>query len=205
MVAKANDRKCRASTPQLAKKKLRKNVATAKLSFGVDDEEVERESGTSGRLTPRSSTLNGRSANGGTPAAEKEEVLVKKRFGPNLDVGGMPRIKTKAVLLREAQTREQLRKEFLAMQEAVRATEIAIPFVFYDGTNIPGGVCKVKKGDHIWLYLDRARKVGVKQGVGGDRPKRGWARVGVDDLILVRGEIIIPQVGGEASCYFQIC
>lgn len=106
---------------------------------------------------------------------------------------------TKSALLREAQTREQLRKEFLLLQEAVKTTEILIPFVFYDGTNIPGGICKVKKGDHIWLFLDRSRKVGAELGVGaggGEKAnsRREWARVGVDDLMLVRGEIIIPHV-----------
>lgn len=104
---------------------------------------------------------------------------------------------TKSALLREAQTRDQLRKEFLLMQEAVKATEILIPFVFYDGTNIPGGVCKVKKGDYVWVMLDRSRKVGAQLGVGGGEKahsRREWARVGVDDLMLVRGEIIIPHV-----------
>jgi len=101
---------------------------------------------------------------------------------------------TKSALSREAQTREQLRKEFLVMREAVRATEIVIPYVFYDGTNIPGGRCRVKKGDHIWLFLDKARKVGAELGVGGDKGRREWARVGVDDLMLVKGDIIIPHV-----------
>jgi len=110
----------------------------------------------------------------------------------------MPKVMTKSALLREAQTREQLRKEFLVMQEAVKATEIAIPFVFYDGTNIPGGVCKVKKGDHSWQYLDKARKVGAQTGVGGgEKSQREWARIGVDDLMLVRGEIIIPHVSAR--------
>lgn len=83
------------------------------------------------------------------------------------------------------------------MQEAVKATEILIPFVFYDGTNIPGGAVKVKKGDYVWLFLDRSRKVGAELGVGnGERPgsRREWSRVGVDDLMLIRGEIIIPHV-----------
>ena len=104
---------------------------------------------------------------------------------------------TKSALLKEAQTREQLRKEFLLLQEAVKATEILMPFVFYDGTNIPGGVCKVKKGDYIWVFLDRCRKVGAELGVGGGEKassRREWARVGVDDLMLVRGEVIIPHV-----------
>lgn len=83
------------------------------------------------------------------------------------------------------------------MQETVKATEIVIPFVFYDGTNIPGGACKVKKGDYIWVLLDRSRKVGAELGVGGGEKansRREWARVGVDDLMLVRGEVIIPHV-----------
>lgn len=105
---------------------------------------------------------------------------------------------TKSALLREAQTREQLRKEFLVMQEAVKATEFLIPFVFFDGTNVPGGVCRIKKGDHAWLFLDRSRKVGAELGIGGGGEKtntrREWARVSVDDLMLVRGEIIIPHV-----------
>ena len=83
------------------------------------------------------------------------------------------------------------------MQEAVKATEFIIPFVFYDGTNIPGGSCKVKKGDHTWVFLDRSRKAGAELGVGGGEKansRREWARVGVDDLMLVRGEVIIPHV-----------
>ena len=83
------------------------------------------------------------------------------------------------------------------MQEAVKATEVVIPFVFYDGTNVPGGACKVMKGDPIWLILDRSRKLGAELGVGGGgergSSKREWARVGVDDLMLLRGEVIIPH------------
>jgi protein FAM50 len=117
---------------------------------------------------------------------------------------------TKSALLREAQTRDQLRKEFLLMQEAVKATEILIPFVFYDGTNIPGGVCKVKKGDYVWVMLDRSRKVGAQLGAGGNEKvhsRREWARVGVDDLMLVRGEIIIPHVCPFIHCLslFPFC
>jgi len=69
--------------------------------------------------------------------------------------------------------------------------------VFYDGTNIPGGIVRVKKGDHVWLFLDKSRKVGAKLGVGADKmanARRAWARVSVDDLMLVRGSLIIPHV-----------
>ena len=133
--------------------------------------------------------------------------LEKKRLGPNASVSVAPKVMTKSALLREAQTREQLRKEFLAIQKSVQATEVLIPFVFYDGTNIPGGICRVKKGDHVWLFLDKARKVGAELGVGGAgeraSSKREWARVGVDDLILVRGEIIIPPVSPPKTPYHR--
>ena len=124
-------------------------------------------------------------------------VAERKRLGPNANITVAPKAMTKSALLREAQTREQLRKDFLSLQEAVKATEIIIPFVFYDGTNIPGGSCKVKKGDPIWVFLDRSRKVAAELGVGGGEKassRREWARVGVDDLMLVRGEVIIPHV-----------
>lgn len=113
---------------------------------------------------------------------------------------------TKAALAADALERERLRKEFLEIQEAVKESEIAIPFVFYDGANIPGGTVKVKKGDHIWLFLERCRKVGAELGVSGsvsggavtlksrEDSKKQWARVGVDDLMCVRGEVIVPHV-----------
>jgi protein FAM50 len=113
-----------------------------------------------------------------------------------------PKALTKASIEAEALARDTLRKEFLIMQEAVKNTEIVVPFVFYDGTSIPAGSVKVKKGDHIWLFLDRCRKVGAEMGVRGANGaskakkdnRREWARVSVDDLMLVKGDIIVPHV-----------
>ncbi|KAK4233901.1 hypothetical protein C8A03DRAFT_38354 [Achaetomium macrosporum] len=120
----------------------------------------------------------------------------KAKVVVNTSVGIVPRALTKAALRREAAEREALRKEFLLLQAAIKATEIAIPFVFYDGTNIPGGIVRVKKGDFVWLFLDKSRKVGAELGVGADKSsnvRRDWARVSVDDLMLVRGTMIIPH------------
>ena len=183
---------------ELPKKKRPKGVAKGKLSFGLGDGEEEDEEPvtvpTEG--TPRSREPPSRTA---SPAAlnQSDSAAEKKRLGPNANLAIAPKAMTKAALQREAQAREQLRRDFISMQEAVKATEIIIPFVFYDGTNIPGGNCKVKKGDHIWVFLDRSRKVGAELGVGGGEKagsRREWARVGVDDLMLVRGEVIIPHV-----------
>jgi len=43
----------------------------------------------------------------------------------------------------------------------------------------------VKKGEAVWLFLERARRMSGR---------REWLRVSVDDLLLVRGEVIIPHV-----------
>lgn len=132
----------------------------------------------------------------------------------NAAVGVVPRALTKAALRREAAEREALRKEFLALQEAVKSAEVAIPFVFYDGTNIPGGTVRVRKGEFVWVFLDKSRKVGADLGVGGERNtnvRREWARVGVDDLLLVRGTMIIPHVSGvlgnkkKGRLYYAMC
>ena len=132
----------------------------------------------------------------------------KKRLGPNSRVTVAPKVMTKSALLKEKLAREQLRREFILMQEAVKATDFLVPFVFFDGTNTPGGICKIKKGDHVWLFLDRSRKVGAELGIGGSGEKnstrREWARVGVDDLMLVRGEIIIPHVSVLFSKYSRV-
>ncbi|KAI9821889.1 MAG: hypothetical protein M1827_002471 [Pycnora praestabilis] len=184
-----------ASTPQPPKKK-RKAVAKGRLSFGLDEEENEISSALTA-ATPWSSTSVEKALGKAVPAPDRDDGVFKKRLGPNATLNVAPKAMTKSALLREAQTREQLRREFLVLQDKVKATEILIPFVFYDGTNIPGGVCKVKKGDYIWLFLDKSRKVGAELGVGGAgeraNSRREWARVGVDDLMLVRGEVIIPH------------
>ncbi|KAF1364660.1 hypothetical protein EJ07DRAFT_98337 [Lizonia empirigonia] len=178
-----------ASTPKPVFKKKRKTAAKGKLSFGVDEDE-ETESAISKAPTPRENTPVDMSA----VSSEAENTTVKKkRLGANSSVGMKPRVMTKSALQREAQQADLARQDFLNMRESVKATEVAIPFVFYDGTNVPGGLCRIKKGDHIWLFLDKARKVGAELGVGGDNSRRNWARVSVDDLMLVRGEVILPH------------
>lgn len=171
-------------------KKKKRKVGTPKLSFGMDEEEGESAYNTTTGPASASTTREN------TPGTGKEAGAKKSKFGANASISVAPKVFTKSALLKEAQTRETLRKEYLGIQEAIKGTEINIPFVFYDGTNIPGGVCKVKKGDYVWLFLDRSRKVGAEMGVGekGTNTNKQWARIGVDDLMMVRGGIIIPHV-----------
>ncbi|KAM7184850.1 putative DUF890 domain containing protein [Rhypophila sp. PSN 637] len=194
--AAANASSADNSEAEKHKKKKVKRAAKALVSFGGDEED-EEDSGhvvvkKIKRDAPKSDET-GLSSEGGDSDAKKSGG---KKITVNSSVGIVPRALTKAALRREAAEREALRKEFLQLQAAVKATEIAIPFVFYDGTNIPGGMVRVKKGDFVWVFLDKSRKVGAELGVGGDKlanARRSWARVGVDDLMLVRGSLIIPH------------
>lgn len=166
-------------------KKKKKKQGKKLLSF--DDEEGEdEEPAIKPKSKPRKASAD---------ETEGSEGEFKTKFKANASVGMVPKAMTKSALRKEAAERDALRREFLAIQEAVKATEIALPFVFYDGSNIPGGIVRLKKGDFIWVFLDKSRKVGADLGVGEkSNARREWARVGVDDLMLVRGTVIIPHV-----------
>ncbi|KJF60437.1 XAP5 domain-containing protein [Coccidioides immitis RS] len=177
-------------------RKKRNKKAKSKLSFDDDENDAETELLTRVSPVSRDTRSPSKNTSDGTP----QPRIRKLAPNPNLTIPA-PKAMTKASIEAEAQMRDVLRKEFLVIQEKVKATEILIPFVFYDGTNIPAGKVKVKKGDPVWLFLDRCRKVGAELGVGGAGGggkgrrdnRREWARVGVDDLMLVRGDIIIPH------------
>ncbi|KAK3352874.1 XAP5, circadian clock regulator-domain-containing protein [Lasiosphaeria hispida] len=184
---------------EVDRQKKKKKRAKALVSFGEDEEEDE-DAESAGRARGKKGKVkaagDGDDEEGSAGADGTSSGAADKKVTANSSVGIVPRALTKAALRREAAEREALRKEFLLLQTAVKATEIAIPFVFYDGTNTPGGIVRVKKGDFIWLFLDKSRKVGAELAVGGDKnsnARRDWARVGVDDLMLVRGSVIIPH------------
>jgi protein FAM50 len=177
---------------QPAKKKKKK----VKKILSYDDEEETTDSITKDQRSKTVSSLTD---------DEPATPIRKVKPNPNSRVPAVKAV-TKAAQLAEAEERDRLRRNFLETQEKVKATEIAVPFVFYDGANIPGDTVKVKKGDHIWLLLEKARKVAAEKGVQGsgnaagglssknrDSSKKEWARIGVDDLMLVKGEIIIPH------------
>jgi protein FAM50 len=187
-------------------KKKKGKVGATKLSFG-DEEDGEEELAPvirkNGALKIKETDTDGRKdETGSLQNTNTTPALKTTKLTANASVSIIPKAVTKAALRREAAERETLRREFLLLQEAVKATEIAIPFVFYDGTDIPGGVVRVRKGDFVWLFLDRSRKVGAELGVGEKaNARREWARVGVDDLMLVRGTIIVPHVSIPLSTF----
>ncbi|KAJ6259413.1 hypothetical protein Dda_6315 [Drechslerella dactyloides] len=185
--------------------KKRKKTATSRGLLSFDDADADNDSSPISSIAPSPLPTSTNPSRGNTPIAtasatstpppekasekgkdgdgeETQQVVSmapKRKFNTNLPA---PTVLTKASLRKEAEMRESLRKEFNKLQEQIRNEEISIPFVFYDGTNVPGGECKMKKGEAVWLFLERARRT------------RGlWHRVSVDDLMFVRGEIIIPH------------
>jgi protein FAM50 len=173
------------------------------LSFG-DEEEVE-ESGQapSQKSVKKAKTRPTTTAKSSTHDDEEEpssSTIVKKRLKPSASVSIVAKAQTKSALAREAQLKESLRKQYLATNEAVRATDFVLPFVFFEAKDMAGGKVRLKKGDFVWLLLERARKIGIELGERGEGPmglggrRREWARIGVDDLMVVVGEMMVPHV-----------
>ncbi|KAI5300231.1 hypothetical protein KEM55_008666, partial [Ascosphaera atra] len=185
---------------QPAKKKKKKAAPKAKLYFNDDDEENEEEVIVPKKAKDAQSTAKA-AAEDQDQSNDSSAPVRRIRANPNVAVPP-PKILTKPALTAEARARDALRKEFLALQERVRNTEIMIPFIFYDGANIPGDSVKVKKGDPVWLFLDRCRKIGANLGIRGGTQRKGkgrrefrkeWARISVTDLMLVKGNVIVPH------------
>lgn len=135
------------------KKKKRKVVVKGKLSFGgVEDEDEDGTDSRSGSVTTamdyRVDSEDDGVDVGGVVVAVGDalvelEAAKKRKVNPKLRAPP-PKVLTKNTLLREAQERETLRREFLVLQEKIKNEEISIPFVFYDGMlcsfHIPGGI-----------------------------------------------------------------
>ncbi|GAB7361590.1 hypothetical protein MBLNU230_g1642t1 [Neophaeotheca triangularis] len=193
-----------ASSKPVFKKKKKSVKKGGGLSFNDDEDEgqqqqqqEEREvTQTPGSNTPATKYVSSAPATDGEDSESTSTPFVKKRLRPNSNAPFHAKALTKAAMAKETQLKEQLKQEFLRTQEAVKQTEFSIPFVFYDGSNTPGGVCRMKKGDFVWLFLDRARKMGADMASKAqttDRTRKDWARIGVDDLMLVKGDLIIPH------------
>ena len=173
-------------------KKRKKVVRKGGLSFGGDDDEENSSRNGKNGSAP---VLSNKTTQDPDDSSDAAPIVKKRSLKRNNSVSFQPKVLTKSALARDAQLKESLRKEYLQMQEAVKATEFVLPFVFFDGKSTSGGMCRMKKGDFIWLFLDKARKVGATTGDRqGAVSRKDWARIGVDDLLVVRGELIIPHV-----------
>lgn len=175
------------------------------LSFGDDEEESTEQGPSNGEAQEQRAKPKKTSA---TTAREEDAEedggaapsLIRKRLKPSSSVAVQAKAQTKSALAREATLKEAFRKQYLATNEAVRSTEFVLPFVFFEAKALSGGKVRLKKGDFLWLFLERARKIGIELGEIGEGPagvggrRREWARIGVDDLMVVVGEMMVPHV-----------
>ena len=182
------------------------------LSFG-DEDEADQDAQTSQQSVKpkaRASGISTTTAQDDEDESSEPATIVKKRFKPSSSVAVQAKAQTKSALAKEALLKETLRKQYLATNEAVRSTEFILPFVFFEAKDMAGGKVRLKKGDFVWLFLERARKVGIELGERGDGPmglggrRREWARIGVDDLMLVVGEMMVPYVSIFVWCRSQV-
>ncbi|KHJ35705.1 putative xap5 domain containing protein [Erysiphe necator] len=177
-----------------SKKDKKQKTGNLKLSFQDDEDPVGDNEETKTSTNFVSNETNNDTLKSDRLLLTDGRLKSEPKVPANANLSIKPRPLTKGALLREERIRENLRKEYLLLQEKIKSTEIEIPFVFYDGTNIPGGTCRVRKGDYIWVFLDRSRKAGAELKIGERaNSKRQWARIGVDDLMLVKGDLIIPH------------
>jgi protein FAM50 len=182
------------------------------LSFGDEDEEASEDAQTSEQSVKPKARAGGLSTTvqDGDDETSEPATIAKKRFKPSSSVAVQAKAQTKSALAKEALLKEALRKQYLATNEAVRSTEFVLPFVFFEAKDMAGGKVRLKKGDFVWLFLERARKVGIELGERGDGPmgfggrRREWARIGVDDLMLVVGEMMVPHVSICIWCRSQV-
>ncbi|OQO09336.1 hypothetical protein B0A48_04734 [Cryoendolithus antarcticus] len=191
----------REGTPKPTFKKRTKGVKKAVLSFGDDEDGDEGGHAKAETIaaTAKSGNTDLDAPSATTSGSELDTTILKRRLKANATAPFIAKAQTKASLAKEAALKDTLRKEYIQLQEAVKATEFVLPFVFYEGKDIPGGKVRLKKGDFIWLFLEKARKLGAElaetgKGPGGAGGRRSeWARISVDDLIIVRGEMIVPH------------
>ncbi|KAK9390232.1 XAP5, circadian clock regulator-domain-containing protein [Lipomyces mesembrius] len=144
------------------KPKKRRGLQKSKLSFADGDEEESPQ----GDYTDEN-------VNGDKPTLKR-----RRNFDPTADTSFLM---TKETGEWERQKREELRKEFLRRQEEIKEEKAHLQFCYFDGTYVPGKIT-IKKGDQIWVMLDRTRK-----------GKKEFHRGTVDDIIFVKDNIIIPH------------
>ncbi|KAF5842122.1 XAP5, circadian clock regulator-domain-containing protein [Dunaliella salina] len=192
------------------RKRLQKQGAGAKkLSFAMDDEEELQEEpvqAPSFKLpTPSTAQGNGSSqgpaaaSNGkqGDRASEREgstgpassedkppEAKRPRKLGknPNAPTDFLP---DRDRARKEQELREQLKKEYQAQVDKVKAEPLVIVYSYWDGTGHRREV-KIKKGDTISGFLKAVREQLVNE-------FRELRHVSVDNLIYVKEDIILPH------------
>ncbi|KAK0210863.1 XAP5, circadian clock regulator-domain-containing protein [Desarmillaria ectypa] len=152
------------------KVKKRKKAAKATLSFAMDDENEDGDSGVDSSSVTRDKDSNGED---GPPTKRS-----KSRKNPNVDTSFLPDREREEAERRE---RERLRQEWLRRQEEIKQEDIEVTYSYWDGSGHRKSVI-CKKGDDIASFLEKCRSQHSEL--------RG---VSVDNLMYVKEDLIIPQ------------
>ncbi|CCA73167.1 related to xap-5 protein [Serendipita indica DSM 11827] len=140
--------------------KKRKKVVKSKLSFAGDDEENEDDED---------------EQDAEEPPSKKAKKVAKN---PTVDTSFLPDREREQ---KEREMREALRQEWLRKQEEIKAEEVEVVYSYWDGSGHRKSV-KVKKGDKISTFLEKARQQFPEL--------RG---INVDNLMYIKEDLIIPH------------
>ncbi len=159
------------------------------LSFDPDDEEEEgADAGASRRPVSRPPAAASSAAaaddgdgggGGGGGGAKRARVMAKD---PSVATAFLPDAAREE---REARLREELKREWLAAQDAVRAEKVEVVFSYWDGSGHRRALT-LPKGTTVGKFLER-----VRQELCGQFPD--LQRVGSDELLYVKEDLIIPH------------
>jgi len=171
--------------------KRRKVAKKGGVSFNTDDDDVDNSYDSQPSLQKNQNDNIDAPI---IPKSPKSDLRASIRLTANSALSNVPSLKSKTVLAREEALKSDLRQTFLATQARVKATDFCIKFVFHEGVDIVGGECRVKKGDQVWQFLDSARRIGAGMASASAAKVKQLARASVDDLMMVRDGIILPNV-----------
>ncbi|ANB13951.1 hypothetical protein AWJ20_4904 [Sugiyamaella lignohabitans] len=136
--------------------KKRKQVFS-KLSFANDEDEEDDNERDNGPSRPVS----------------------KLKRDPTIDTSNL---KTKKQILKDRELLNKEKNSEAQKHAIIREQVVNFPFVYYDGSETASFV-EIKKGDPVWMILEKTRK-GFKK----------FHRGTVDDIMLVKHNVIIPHV-----------
>ncbi|KAF2074474.1 hypothetical protein CYY_004219 [Polysphondylium violaceum] len=150
-------------------KNKKPKVIKSTLSFNLDDEE-EEEQNDNNKLKGDDNSNN----------TEKQQEKKSKFFGkdPTVNTEFLPDVEREEL---EKLERERLTKEWNDEQERIKSEVIEITYSYWDGSGHRRSLT-CTKGTTIEKFLDQARKE--------FKELRG---VGVDHLLFIKEDIIIPQ------------
>ncbi|PIK42449.1 FAM50-like protein [Apostichopus japonicus] len=160
-----------------SKKKKRKQKSSV-LSFEFQDDEEEGEEEHDDDKEVKIDEETPEDSN------EKEKGVKKRRIGknPDVDTSFLPDRDREE---EENKQREQLRKEWIAKQETLKAQEIEITYSYWDGSGHRRSV-KMKKGDTMQRFLMKCLE-------SLRRDFHELKAVTVEQMMYIKEDLIIPH------------